>query len=244
MYPGDIIKGDSIKAASAICTLVGALFSFVLAFVLLNVWQEYQDQKKRLVLEACTLGNFYRESGGLNKEIGAKMQGFLKQYTYLLVEDAWPLLDEGKESRRAWECFNELYKTTIVYKPLDSHEGIIYGRIIDHLNELSNYRRLRLLSSQKANVPPVFWVILIIGAFFSVGFTYFFRIGTILTHGIMTAIHGAIIGLLILLTLLLNSPFSGGLKIEPQPLIKLLKDIYPSAEKAEHFVYKEQLSLI
>lgn len=93
----------------------------------------------------------------------------------------------------------------------------------DRFNDLVTARSARL-DFVDQGVPAVLWVALVVGAAVTIGFTMIFGLRSALLHTIMTASLTALIGVLLVVALALDHPFSGGVSVDPAPLERVLVD--------------------
>ena len=222
-----ILQGEAAEEAGAVINITGTIFAVMLAFVVIVAWQKYDSENERVVMEASALGNLYRDSRGLDSISEEEIQVLVYEYTNDIIADAWPKMAEGEESKKAWQTFNRLYTKIVQIEPANAREEVVMERLLNHLNELSAFRRLRLKASIHPGLPAILWASLLFGAVVTLLGSYFFRIGSLRVQGIMTASMGGIISLMFFLILLLSYPYSGSLRISPVPLERLLSDVYP-----------------
>lgn len=232
-FPKPVIEGDEVEAAVALFGTIGTVYAVILAFLVVMVWQRYENEQERTVLEACQLANLYNDMRGFPAEEERKIQGIVRQYTRILIDDAWPLMSEGRESKKAWKTFNTLYSEIIHYSPSDYRQIIIYDRLMNHLNELNTYRRLRLLSAQEKGVPDVLWAVMLGSGLITMLFSYFFRIGTIRVQVVMTALTGGMFGVVLFLILLFNHPYRSSIQVSPAPFVNLLEEVFPESDRTD-----------
>lgn len=65
-------------------------------------------------------------------------------------------------------------------------------------------------------LPTILWAVLIVGGVMVVGMTFMLYMDVAFPHFIFSALMAALIGTLLLITLLLNRPFAGPLAISPE----------------------------
>lgn len=224
------IHGEQIRPTATVCAIIGSLVALLLAFVVVNVWQRYNEQDRLVSREASELANLYRGCRGLNKEQQMHIQDLIRKYTVSLVKDAWPSLENGEENEKAWVSYNNLYLAIIHLKPAGESANIVFSRMIDQLNNLADFRRTRILNSRLPIIPGVLWVILIVSCYTSIAFTFFFTMGTRATQIVISSIHAGILSMILYLVVLLNYPYRSAIKIKPYPIENLLKEAYPFAD--------------
>jgi hypothetical protein len=93
---------------------------------------------------------------------------------------------------------------------------LYYAESLKHLNELSNYRRIRLFTS-RGTVPPTLWYLLCSGGIVLVCFTYFFGHESLRAQAAMTAALAGILAFSLFLIDAYDSPYSGAARVAPAP---------------------------
>jgi hypothetical protein len=82
------------------------------------------------------------------------------------------------------------------------------------IREFWNSRRTRTITAGHG-VPPLEWLVLIVGGAITVSFTYFFKLDHLMIQVCMTAMVAIMIALCLYLVLMFGYPYSGDLKIDP-----------------------------
>ncbi|MDX5348548.1 MAG: DUF4239 domain-containing protein [Hymenobacteraceae bacterium] len=231
LFPEGVIAENGVKPATLVGTVIGSLFALLLALILVTVWQNYEKQKERTIMEAVALANLYRSSNGLNSDQSQAIKQLTINYTRNLIEFSWDSMEKGHESKVTFNSFQKLYSFIINYVPSSQKEEIIYREMIDHLNELANYRRLRLITVKQNNIPITLWFIIISVGIVSVCYTNFFYIGNKYTQATVISLHASIIAVILMLVFLLNHPYRGTTKIKPTSFKHLLENVYPASEQ-------------
>ena len=78
-------------------------------------------------------------------------------------------------------------------------------------------------------VPSVVWVVLFVGAFVTIGFTFFFGTENLRAQAVMTGALALLIFLGLLIIIAVDHPFSGTVNVEPEPLVRVLDDFREGA---------------
>ncbi len=137
-------------------------------------------------------------------------------YLTSVVADEFPDMAAGHESPRTFQALQNVWSVYRSVEPAGSKNQIFYDRSIVRLNELGNYRRLRILKSH-GTVPAVLWWLLVSGAVLLVGFTYFFGLENFRSQALMTAAMAAFLAFSLYLIYSLNQPFGGLSRVSPEP---------------------------
>ena len=77
------------------------------------------------------------------------------------------------EAPRLTKALDELYGTALQVMPADARSKVVLSELLHQVDLLTQARRARLVASPGV-VPGVLWLVLVGGAFLTVGFTFFF----------------------------------------------------------------------
>ena len=104
----------------------------------------------------------------------------------------------------------------------------IYAEALKRLNNLAEYRRLRIFAGNDT-VPPVVWLVLLVGSVISISYTYFFGMKNIRAQYLIAASLTVTITMILFLIYILDHPFTGTSKVSAEPL----KDVIEIMQKNE-----------
>jgi len=82
---------------------------------------------------------------------------------------------------------------------------------------LAQYRRLRIFAGNDT-VPPVIWLVLLIGGVLAVSYTFFFGMKSIKAQYLLTTTLTVMISSILFLIYVLDHPFTGTSKVSLEPL--------------------------
>jgi Protein of unknown function (DUF4239) len=160
------------NVASSVFSIVGTLFTVLLAFVVIVVWEAQDKADERTALEAGVLGDLMRDAGLFSDPERTEFRNELREYGQAVIDEEWPAMADGQSSSHVWDVLNRLFGSFSRLQPATPREINFHSEMLTRLNELSDHRRLRLLSAG-SKVPPLLWAVLITGALITVGFSYF-----------------------------------------------------------------------
>ena len=93
----------------------------------------------------------------------------------------------------------------------------LYAESLRRLNNLAQYRRLRIFAGNDTN-PPVIWLVLLVGGVFAVCYTFFFGMKNIKAQYLITTTLTAMITSILFLIYVLDHPFTGSSRVSLEPL--------------------------
>ena len=202
------------QVAGYIYSVVGVVYAVLLAFIAIVVWQQHTQVQSHIEQEANQLGDLYRSARVFPEEVRARLQNQIRAYGRIVVEEEWPAMVKGETSPATWTAYNQLWRAYQQVDARNDHERLWYAKSLDQLDQLGDYRRLRLLSNRVA-VPALMWVVLLATGIITIGFSFFFGTQNSSAQALMIASLSATIALVLFLIWALNHPFAGLVRVEP-----------------------------
>jgi hypothetical protein len=214
----------NIEEGGVLFSIVGTIYAIFLAFLVVVAWQELGDAEKIVAEEGATLVSIYRDVAVFQPAIRDRLRAELRGYTQAVIEHEWPRMAHGEESPVAARGLEDLWQTYLSIEPTTPREIAAFKEAFARMNELGKQRKLRILASQ-ASIPEVFWALLIFGAAATIGFTFFLGMRHQRVQLVMTGILTIMITSALFLVVVLDNPFTGDIRAEPEPFIQALRDM-------------------
>lgn len=202
---------------------VGVLYAVLLGFAVIVVWEQFNDAEKAVVDEAGAAAAVYRLSDGIGGVPGTALRNALSDYLRIAIDEEWPAMEQGRSSPAATRALNGLYATLMAFHPTDLREGDIQSDILHQLSILTEERRARVVVATGI-VPGVLWFVLLGGAVVTISFTFFFGTQNLRAQVMMTGMLSALILSALLVVIAIDHPFTGSVKVTPEPLVAVLAD--------------------
>jgi len=216
------LRQDHNDVAGFIYAVLGVAYAVLLAFVVIAVWQEYETAKNTVESEANELAGVYFLADRFPEADKARVQGLARDYALTVVEEEWPLMEQGETSERASSLLSDL---RFSLQDVDASTGagqVLYDQELTRAHEVSDARRLRLLEVSQG-LPGILWVVLLGGAVVTVCFTYLFGLKNNLVHALMVAALTLVICGILFTISSLEYPFAGQAKIQPTAFEEILR---------------------
>jgi len=202
---------------------VGLVYGVYLAFMVVVVWQNFDNADSTATNEATHLSALWHDAQSLPG--GDQLQRQLLLYARSVVADDWPAMGRGESgSPQTNVIYEDLWRTFYALKPAagDTVQTAFYQESLRQLNELGMSRRMRLLSGS-ADLPFPMWLLLISGGIGMIGFAL--SIGTP-SRGLQTWLTIFLAGFLcysILMVGALEEPFSGDIHVKPDAFTSVIR---------------------
>jgi hypothetical protein len=203
---------ENHEVAGFIFNAFGLIYAVLIAFVVFVSWSDYTDSKRNTEIEANLAADLFLDAQGLPDTLKTKVRSAIIEYTSEVINNEWDEMKNGNVSINAREKIEMLWHVYLNTDVKQLHNVPIYQESLRRLNDLGEYRRLRIISSNDF-IPGVIWFVLITCAMVSVGYTFFFGSKNIRPQYVMTAVLALINALILLLIYILDHPFQGSNRV-------------------------------
>jgi phosphate/sulfate permease len=207
----------------------GTIYAVLLAFLVIAVWESYGAASDNAAEEASTLTTLYRQTNGLPPAPQKELRELIRDYTERVKTDEWPTqAASGTASPLARRAIGNIYRAYSTMNPKDaaSPVGIEF---LQTMRTVANDRNRRTMQAAE-QLPPILWVVLLVGAAIIVGMSFFLYMDVAWPQVLFSSLMAGLIGTLLFITLLLNKPFAGPLGIASEPFEHSLS-VYDSVDQ-------------
>jgi hypothetical protein len=219
-YSAEVLK-ENHEVAAIIFNAFGLFYGVLLAFVVFVTWNGYDEATKNLQLEAVEAADLFHITQVFPQPSGEMLRQTLLDYVNSVYTDELKRMSEGEISLHSNQAMIKLI--TMFYqideKSVPNRE--IYAEALKRLNNLAEYRRLRIFAGNDT-VPPVVWLVLLVGSVISISYTYFFGMKNIRAQYLIAGSLTVTITLILFLIYVLDHPFTGTSKVSAEPLKQVM----------------------
>jgi hypothetical protein len=207
----------------------GTIYAVLLAFVVIAVWEAHDAANANSAEEASTLATMYRQTAGMPPNEQRQMRGLLREYTEAVVNDEWQIQAKtGGASPNARHLVAEVYRTFGALTPAEASAPISV-EFLRAFSVVAADRNRRTLQADE-QLPRILWTVLLLGAAIVIGMTFFLYMEVFWLHYVISAAMAVLISTLLIMTFLLNRPFSGPLAVDAGSFEHSL-GVYDSVDK-------------
>jgi hypothetical protein len=220
-YPAEVLK-ENHEVAAIIFNAFGLFYGVMLAFVVFVTWSGYSDATKDLEMEANLADDLFHISKAFQEPARTAMQKRMLDYVTSVYNDELLRMAQGEIEIHSTGTMSGLI--TVFYQ-LDEKSfpnRQIYAEALSRLNNLAEYRRLRIFTGNDT-VPLVVWLVLLVGAVFTVCFNYLFGMKNIRAQYLITATLTVTMSQILFLIYVLDHPFTGASRISTEPLRQVIE---------------------
>jgi hypothetical protein len=209
------------NVAGFIYAVLGVAYAVLLAFMLIAVWQDYNTAQTNVESEANELAGVYFLASQLPEPERTRLQDLARMYARVVVEEEWPLMEQGQTSLRADSLVRQLRLELLEFDPRTRGEQVLYERGLTDLHDAVDARRSRLLEVREG-IPYLLWVVLVLGGVITVSFTYLFGLKSNVAHALMVAALTLLVCGILFTIGEFNYAFSGVVEIRPDAFREVL----------------------
>jgi len=204
------------EVGSIIFGTISLIYSLILAFVIVAVWEDYEELHTDIVREAAKLTDMRFHAAELPVVLSQLVLDNVKGYAELEVKNEWT---DNENSLHHNPIMLQLRHKLLIVGGQDTGkvEDInVINKDIDDITEL-RYSRIGHVHS---HVPFLVWVILILGSFVMVFFSYLFVAESGSVHYLFTSILTGMLAMCLFLLFALDHPLSGTAAVSPAPFLQ------------------------
>jgi hypothetical protein len=220
-YSAEVLK-ENHEVAAIIFNAFGLFYGVMLAFVVFVTWSGYDEATKNLQMEASETLDIFHSVEAFPDPSNKIIQQGLRDYVASVYNDEVERMSQGDISlysggahTELGTLFNQIDATSVPNKEL-------YAETLKRLNNLAEYRRLRIFVGNNT-VPSVIWLVLLVGGVFTVLYTFFFGMKNIKAQYWITATLTVTITMILFLIYVLDHPFTGTSMVSTKPLRQVME---------------------
>jgi hypothetical protein len=215
-YSADVLK-ENHEVAAIIFNAFGLFYGVMVAFVVFVTWSGYDEATKNLQLEASEALDIFHSAGSFPDPAKKIIQQAVQDYLAAVYNDELQRMAQGEISLNAHGAHANL---RVLFSQMDAtsiSNRELYAESLRCLNNLAQYRRLRIFAGNDT-IPPVIWLVLLVGGLLAVSYTFFFGMKNIKAQYLLTATLTVMVSSILFLIYVLDHPFTGASKVSLEPL--------------------------
>lgn len=209
--------------ADPILGALAATYAVLIAFIVVTVWQSFDKSNANVELEANYLADIYRDSEAFSPEFHKQIGDLVREYRQVVVDKEWPTMAKGEMSPEVEKIIRKIWTNYTVYQPRTVTEKSFFDESVHKLNLFRELRRQRLMDS-RTGLMPLLWFVLVAGGVSTISFTFLFGAENLKAQVLMSVLLSITISLILFAIMEMDFPFTGDIRISPEPFQGLLLD--------------------
>lgn len=217
LVPNELLREHN-ELAGFIFAVIGVIYAVVLGFVAVGVWERFVVAEDRTYDEASSITAVYRDAGSFSN--WQLLRRDLRMYVHYAVDVGWPAMETGKELPDTMSA--ERLSRDVHHTPVhDMREAAVFGHMIERTSEALLDRDARI-TEDASGLTAVMWVVVFVGGFITIAFSYLFGFQRSVMQTVMIGTLALLIGLVLFLTMSLDYPFRGAIRVGPDAFERAL----------------------
>ncbi|HEX5153415.1 MAG TPA: DUF4239 domain-containing protein [Parafilimonas sp.] len=185
---------------------ISLIYSLVLAFVIVAVWDDYTDLEKTIEAEADKLNAIIEHTEALPDSIQASIKQTIYSYCDEVVNNEWQMSAKTKVVEKP-NTMRGLRRQLLITDVEDKKEQNVLAVIDNNLSTLDDLRRDRLNHSH-SQVPSMVWFILDTGSIMMIVFFFFLSMPSLKLKRIYLSFLVGCMAMCMFLVYTLDHPFN------------------------------------
>jgi hypothetical protein len=202
-------------AISGAVQTIGVFYGITVGLIAVGVWNTHSNAEDVVSKEAAAIGMLYRDVTGYPQPVRGKLQGDLKSYTEVLIDQIWPAQKEGRLLDVGTKLIDDFQSTLYSFEPTTPGQTALHSETLRAFNNLIGYRRLRI-DAVAGSLSGVMWAVIWVGAAISIGVGYLYQIEDARIHGMLVVLMAGFLGLVLFMIVINDRPFTGRNSIPPE----------------------------
>lgn len=198
----------------SVSSILGGLGTFLLAFVVVVVWQNFHEAGSIAQREVNALVGIYDLTRGLPDPTRSTLQDLTRQYATAVIEQEWPLMAVGRQSQQVTDMTHRMRDAIDGFQPQSVGDQVVDDHLRTEYQALRSERNLRLLAST-SSLPPMLWVILIGASVLVVAVAYLFAVADTRLHAILIGVVSVTIAAVVFMISVMDQPYTGDARVNP-----------------------------
>src|SRR6266567_7648732 len=219
-YSAEVLK-ENHEVAAIIFNAFGLFYGVMVAFVVFVTWSGYDEATKNLQMEANEVDDIFHITQALPDPARTVTRQGLMDYIASAYNVELKRMSQGEISLHSNPAMARLM--TVVYqmdeKSIPNRE--LYAETVKRLNNLAQYRRLRIFAGNDT-VPSVVWLVLLVGGVFTISYTWLFGMKNMKAQYLVATTLTVTVTLILFLIYVLDHPFTGTSKVSDEPLREVM----------------------
>jgi len=205
-------------------SVLGTTYAVILGFMLYAVWTEFGQAESNVEYEANDLVSVYWLADGLPDQQRAQLKNLARGYANVVIDQDWPAMYAGQLPRASLAVNTQMWNTLMSVKAATPAETTAQDHALYELSSLTQHRRTRVTQSM-SYLPPVLWLVLIIGGFVTVASSCLFGSSHALLHFLQVSAFSLLILLGLVAIAEIHLPFQGSVRISDHAFVRALQNM-------------------
>jgi hypothetical protein len=201
---------------------ISLIYSLVLAFVIVAVWEDYDKLNQTIETEADKLNGIIAHSSTLPDSVRRPLDSALTSYCKEVIAFEWQMKKTGESDRAS--AIPGLRRLLLKLIPQNRLQESIFNVLDNDLSSVTELRRSRLAHS-RSQIPEAVWLILKTGSVMLILFSFLFTVPSVALKRVYLFFLSGCIAMCMILVYTLDQPFTGNARVSDEPYSTILTEL-------------------
>jgi hypothetical protein len=193
---------------------ISLIYSLILAFVIVAVWENYEDLTKNIQAETDKMNSIITHTSTMPDPIRVPIYQALYSYCQRVKDNEWHTENDSLNSQSsAIPCLRLMLLTQ---EPKNELQHNVFKVIDEDLSQITELRRSRL-NHNHSQIPGLVWLILQWGSVMLIVFSYFFDVASPIHKRIYLSFFSGCLAMCLFLVWSLDHPYSNHTQVSKAP---------------------------
>ncbi len=202
------------EGVDVVVASVTLLYGLILALIAVAVWQQFTHVESTVLDEATALRALYRDAEALPEPTRSDLTEKIRSYTRDVIDKEWPAERRGIVPTIGVNELSDVQMTLADFAPKTVREQVVQQAAVSEFNKADELRNARLYGVT-SGIAGELWAIILLGAALTIVATFFLNLAYV-KQFVMSGFVAAIIGLIVVMTAIMDHPFLGGYSVGPE----------------------------
>ena len=105
--------------------VLGVMYAGLLVFVIVVVWQGFEDTQMTAEHESNSLTTIYRLTAGLSEPDGARLRELSRAYARTMIDKEWPAIARGQTNPHTFDVADQFRAVVTQHQTASDDERLI-----------------------------------------------------------------------------------------------------------------------
>src|SRR5215218_11393264 len=121
--------------AGFIYAVLGVAYGVLLGLMLIAVWEQWDAAQVTADDEASEVAEVFWIAHQLPQPQGRHIQELARSYARVVVNEEWPLMEQGKASPKAWDLLDEMRGSIQELEPTTGAQLMLYNQALGRMHD-------------------------------------------------------------------------------------------------------------
>ena len=209
---------QEVQLSTSVMQVSGTIFAVLLALIVVSVFEQYSRVETVMFEEATYAGNIFRDTFLLDKKNANILRKKIYSYLNHVYNVELPAQKSGGEEIKIVKVTGNQQIEDIINVIAELHSSpILQGELINQINQLLKFRRIRIGFTTQSHLPNTIWFTLIFGSILLILNISLMQSEKRLNLNAFCYIYILSIDLMLVLIIGYDRPFCGELSVSGAP---------------------------